>query len=345
MTMSLHLTAMIAITESSAPQKIGSLQRMKNLSLVFVLNPITKKTINEFVAIALFALFFIFASTWIWSKKEIRIILNIVIIAGVICSVVLLYSGMNTPNQSDKVLFLSYKMNRNTAAFGLVPSILCATFMLLFNKKNSILKSFLVLAIILLCFYLIVLLGCRSAFLSVIAGMFLIVLQRALDKPNNKARNLNVLIIVIAFLLILLVVFTIVKGTNSERLFDFSDDTGRKALRLKAMALINEKPIFGGGFDYWSSSGEELGSHNTFMTIMLWSGYVGGGILLAFLVSVLYECVRAKNLIPLAFATELICHSITESGLDYYAYIPMILAFILFRYIENTNLPLKSLFE
>ena len=125
-----------------------------------------------------------------------------------------------------------------------------------------------------------------------------------------------------------------------------TDDSGRGRLWDKAWDMIDENPVFGGGFDYWDdNSGESLGTHNTFLTIMVMSGYVGGILFALFLSAVFLDLLRVRNLIPLAFLMELLMHSYTESGMDYYAYIPLILALVLARYISYQSDDITSLFR
>ena len=93
------------------------------------------------------------------------------------------------------------------------------------------------------------------------------------------------------------------------------------------------------------NSGESLGTHNTFLTVMVMSGYVGGVLFALFLIAVFLDLLRVRNLIPLAFLMELLMHSYTESGMDYYAYIPLILALVLARYISYQSDDITSLFR
>ena len=135
----------------------------------------------------------------------------------------------------------------------------------------------------------------------------------------------------------------VLEGTNSARLFNYSD-SGRDDLWEDAMDLIRAKPVFGGGFDYWSRTGHVMSPHNTFFTIMLISGFIGGILLGMMILSMIKECIREQSVIALAFAMQMIFHSISEAGLDYYAYIPLILTSIVLRYSEYQQGDFESVF-
>lgn len=142
----------------------------------------------------------------------------------------------------------------------------------------------------------------------------------------------------IAVVLILVVLFSsmlVSQGTFASRLFDFGDDdsgSGRDVLWDEAWELIDEKPVFGGGFDYWADTGHSMGTHNAFLTFMVSTGWIGGILLGAFLLQMLIAALKTRNLIPLGFAAEIVTHTWTEPGMDYFAYIPLILTFILAEY-------------
>ena len=58
-------------------------------------------------------------------------------------------------------------------------------------------------------------------------------------------------------------------------------------------------------------------------------------LLVLFYVLAAAELLRAKNYISLAFYLESLFHSLTEPGMDYYAYIPLTIAFILHLYAKT----------
>lgn len=314
--------------------------------LTLVLNPITANAFRSYVSLVLFGLFFVFTASRVWTRKEIKVIFNTVIVATFILSSVLIISNNGIVSRQDgmHISFLSFVFNRNTAAFGCVPGVLCAVIGFFYGKKNKVYKL-LCLVTIGLGSFSVFALACRSAFVSLVLGIVLIVWQTTREIDNYRKRFAVRFAFLLIVLLTTVVAYSIAQGTSSERLFDLKDDSGRGDLWDRAWELIDEKPILGGGFDYWgASSGEELGTHNTFLTVMVMSGYTGGALFVIFLISTFLDLLKARNLIPIAFLAELAMHSYTESGMDYYAYIPLILAFILARYITHQSRDLKTVF-
>ena len=319
-------------------------------TIIFFIFPIHSNAIMTYVSILLFILFFIFAANRKWSRKEIALILLAVVIACDIQALLILYSnpGLLRIGGSSHLDFLGVTVNRNPVAFAITPGTLCGMFVFLYggNRKSVFSKLFYLMSC-LVCSFAVFALGCRSAFLSAAAGLTCIVWQKTRDGVNYKEIfNRRVF----AIMIILLVVFTAYKvsaGTYSERLFDFSDasdDSGRDVLWEEAWNCIDENPVFGNGFGYWEESGHEMGTHNTFLTFMVSTGWVGGILLGWFLLMSLIEILKTRNLIPLSFMAELLLHSWTEPLMDYYAYVPLILAFILARYLQHKSNDLRTIF-
>ena len=68
-------------------------------------------------------------------------------------------------------------------------------------------------------------------------------------------------------------------------------------------------------------------------------------MLACFLLAAAVEMIKGRNLIPLAFVAELFCHTYTEPSMDYYAYIPLVLAYILVRYSRYKSSDTRGLFN
>ena len=302
-------------------------------------------SVSEYISMLLFALFFLCAGLRIWNRLEIRMILDFVVLACFTYAVIVIVSnhGLLLSSGDQHIRFFSQTLNRNTSSFAVVPGTVAALLMLFYGKKSPMRTIFSILAF-LVCFYTVVALSCRSAFLAAVSGAFLIVWQATrehADKGRRFGRRTFFLILVFVFLLIGM---DILEGTNSSRLFDYSY-TGRDGLWDAAWELILEKPVFGGGFGYWARSGQVMSPHNTFLNYMMISGFVGGIFFVLMIVAMLVECMKAHNIVALAFATEMILHSISEAGLDYYAYIPLILETIVLRYTEYQGQDVFEIFN
>lgn len=320
------------------------------LGMILLCHNITGSAVTDYVSMLLFGTFFVLVAQRVWSKREILLVLNAMVLAGLFLACVLLIDNpdlIKMENASELAFFNSVK-NRNTMAFSLVPGTLCSTILMTYsNRRLGLIKKVFYLATMLVCLYVLIATGARSASISALVGVYLIIWEKAREvKLKNDRLFARVTVILIA----IIALFALVKltaGTGSARIFnDIEDINGREDLWAFAEELIRQKPVFGGGFDYWTNmNGEGLGTHNTYLTIMVVSGYVGAGFLTVFLLIICFELLRARNLIPLAFIVELLCHTYSESTMDYYAYFPMILAYMLFSYLKYQDENLKTLFE
>jgi O-antigen ligase len=197
----------------------------------------------------------------------------------------------------------------------------------------------------LFCGAVLLLLGCRSAFYSAVLGMFCLAWEqvRMTRTPGQRLVRRFLILIFILF------AFTVIlrTGFGNARLFEFTGeniDTGRAELWERARELIAKKPVFGGGFTYWEQSGNTMGTHNSFYTIMLFGGVTAGVLLVMMLCSIIYELYSENFFLLFAFMIQALLHSYTESGMDYYAYFPMIFAVILQRYLAYQDKDLRSVF-
>ena len=305
-------------------------------TIILVFNTITTSALITYISMVLFLAFFILAGSYTWTKREIMLILFVVLLSCDFQAVVLnifnprlLYS---TGNQH--VSFLGTTTNRNPCAFALVPGALSGLIIFKYCKKSNCLRLFGFFSC-LLCFYTVFAIGCRSAFISVAVGAFLMLWQAEREKATKIDRLQGEMKIIIFVVLLVLIMTLVVSDTYSERLFDYSDSSGRKEIWKKAWTLIDAKPIFGGGYDYWSEADYDIGTHNSLILLLLYSGYVGGTLITVMLFSVFVDCVRSHNLIPIAFFTETVCHTMTETSMDYYTFIPMVLTLIILKYIQS----------
>ena len=292
--------------------------------------------------------FFLCAVCRRWTKREIRFIFFIVSAAGLFAAVAALIENPNlrAMNGGAVLKILGGAKNRNAVAFSLVPAALCSAVMLEFNRQKTLLFRIFYLLVLLVTTYTTIATGGRSAGISAIGGIFLIVWEVTQHGRTANVQLTKKVLIILAALTALLVVLVLTKGTNSARLFNSVRDTnGREYLWEFAKELIRQKPVFGGGFAYWSSmGGPSLGTHNTVLNIMVLSGWVGAAFLAAVFLTVIFELWEKRNYALMAFLGEVVCHTYSESGLDYYAYLPLALTYILFSYMKYQQADLSSIF-
>lgn len=312
--------------------------------LVFLFHPITKESFMAWTSLELFSAFFLFMTSRPWSKKNIRMLLIVSAVASAFFSAIIFRDNPDFLHEKSYVgiLFMSTSVNDNTAAFGIVPGALCSVLLLFFYspKKHNVLKwqKMLFLGCAGLSFFSLFCIGARSAFFSALAGVTLIILEWSNQRRTFGGRATARIAIVLMLVAVFVVGTIVTTGTHSARLFDLdnmTNGTGRDLLAEQAWNMIHKKPIFGGGFDYWASeNGDPLGTHSGFLTHMVQGGYVALVIMICFLITTFLEFWRSRSLIPLAFFVEVVAHTSTESDLNYYAYIPLIISFVLVRYAK-----------
>lgn len=318
------------------------------MTLVFLSHSLTTDSFMAWMSDLLFGLFFIVLSQRMWSGKEIRAFVFTVFISGVLYAALLLRETPDLFHNTGNLSLLGHYVNDNAAAYDISPAALSGAVLFLNyrrNKKNSIFKLF-ILAGTLFCYYILICLGQRGAFFSSVIGAAMIIWERTKYYPRKKIYLRALLLIIIAIGLV--VGPRVTEGTHAERLFDYehiTDDNGRDQLNDRAKELIKEKPIFGGGYQYWEQeSGFDMGLHNGFYLSMVIGGYIAGFLISAFFIYLLYDIYKRNSLISLAFVVEAGVHMFVDSGLDYYSYIPLIIAYILVRYSEFSRIDVSKVF-
>lgn len=305
------------------------------LFLVLVFHPLTPSAIETYISIFLFGAFFIFASMRVWNAREIRMLLDAVVCSGVIMSAVCIFSndGLLHASGAQHIRYLNTEMNRNPIAFGIVPCALTAAILMLHCPQRR--RKRLSAAAFFLCSYSVFALGCRSAFLSYTGGMLILLSDYICNGGSQRTRLARGFVIALLIVCATALAMNISAGTYSERLFHMTDDSGRDAIWESARTLIREHPAFGGGYDVWNDVGPDMGTHNTFLLFSIYSGYVGGAILILLLAAAVLELPRRKNWIPLVFVCEPIFHVYTETNLDNYFYLPLVLGYVLALYLRK----------
>lgn len=315
------------------------------LFLVLMFHPLTPSAIETYISIFLFGAFFIFASMRVWNAREIRMLLDVVVCSGVIMSAVCIFSndGLLHASGAQHIHYLNTEMNRNPIAFGIALCALTAAILMLHCPQRR--RKHLPAVAFLLCSYSVFALGCRSAFLSYVGGMLVLLLDYICNSGNRRTRFARGVVILLLVVCAAAFALNISEGTYSERLFHMTDDSGRDAIWESARTLIREHPVFGGGYDVWNDVGPDMGTHNTFLLFSIYSGYVGGAILILLLAAAVLELPRRKNWIPLVFVCEPIFHVYTETNLDNYFYLPLVLGYILALYLRKNAGGLSGLYH
>ena len=313
--------------------------------LIPLLHDHSGAAVSSYISMVLFAIFFLLAGSNIWTKKEIRFVFWAAAISCTFYALILMYSNNYLWHLSGNqhISYLSRTVNRNPASFSVAPGLLCALFLFLFSDKNMFARITLVCSMV-ICGYTVIMLACRSAFVASFIGVVMMLWATSGNEANNSSRVLRRLLLIIVVFVGVQLLANLLSGTNSARIFDYSD-TGREDIWERAWELIQDKPVLGGGFNYWAENGLAIGTHNTFITYMLISGFTGGAILTLFFLMFIRECAAGKHLIAMAFFMQTFMHSLSEAGLDYYAYFPLCFAAMILRAEQVQSFSKRSVFD
>ena len=226
-------------------------------------------------------------------------------------------------------------------------------FFLFFSQKhrnqNSMLWKMLYLGFTALAYVILVGMGGRSAFFAAVIGGLMIIWEWGEAIKQYNKRIVFRVFLVLALIIIYHYGPIWTEGTHAYRLFDYdnlTDMNGRDDMAEVAMSLIREHPFFGGGFGYWDlKTNQDLMGHNSFLSNGVTGGYTAMILLVAFFVIAAIELIRSRSLVPLAFFVEALFHFLTEPGMDYYAYIPFVLAFVIQRYCQSNHCMPKQIVQ
>ena len=237
--------------------------------MIYICNQITSNATETFISHELFILFFILAARYMWSRREINLILDTIIIACDVQAIVVLFSNSMLLHAGGQqhINYLWISSNRNPFAFAIVPGAIASLLKLIYCQKGwktDLLRSYWIFSF-LLCAYDVFAIGCRSAFYSLCLGIACIIWERVKRTRNPAEKIIKEMIIIIMAIVIIAILMKMASSAYSSRLFTL-DDSGRKKIWDNAKELIREKPLFGGGFDYWEEFGYGMGTHNTFIT-------------------------------------------------------------------------------
>ena len=314
---------------------------MAGYFFIFIINPVNRENVNSFIAYEMFSLFFLLGANTIWRKSEILLIFKTMVFSCTINAVITLISNsfFTQGSNNQHVNFLRMVMNRNSLAFGIAPGVICGLFLYIYSPHSGKYRfqRMMHLVSILTCSIALLMLACRSAFYSALIGAGCLIWGKVRQSHIPAERIIKRLILIMITVGGLSVVIRMTSSSGSARLFVVSGDnfdTGRNDLWEQARLLIRKKPIFGGGYDYWSSAGHQIGTHNTVLTLMLAGGVFLGSLFILMMVPIIMECAKTDLFLLMAFLIQSILHSLTESGMDYFAYVPLMLAVILQRSLK-----------
>lgn len=239
---------------------------------------------RDMITFFAFCLFYVLAVGRYYSKKDIHLIINIVILVATICSLGIIYNWFNGVYfnawfKRSSFTFLGVNKDPNYVCAYIVPTI----FFLFQRVLNVKFKSSKAINIVILSIMIVgcLLTGSRGALLVIGISFFIAIAFMKKMGLKIKLSISTILIIVIGY-----VVFTNYFPSQSiDRITTFSGDP-RFELWDAAFHVFRKYPLFGGGMESASMFSILLAgnySHNVYIDIVVNFGIVGSILFLLFL--------------------------------------------------------------
>lgn len=279
-------------------------------------------------AVILYALMFFSACGTVWNRREIQLIFASVFSACFVCAVILLSSNPIDDFSAPAAFnFLSITVNRNKNAYAFTLGVTIGLIYLLEGRGIPKALIFIMTAVM---FYALLYSQCRGAFFCFVgsAFVFLLLYLSRTGRTNPKQFFTRLLIVVIASA----VLYLYLKNGPMNRLLDSESTSGRDSGIENAwdMFLSGDtfERFFGHGFVYEMQHTDEAGAHNVYVQFLVSSGIIGASLIALLFLNTLKLCNRE---VSLPFVVMGVMRTFFE-GLDYYIYIPLILAVMVTNY-------------
>ncbi len=289
----------------------------------------------------LYLLMFFFIVGTPWSKREIQFILSAVFLGCFACTVVFMLSNnMTDYSQSEGIDLLGITVNRNKNAYAF--AIGSALGIVYFLKNRGVVRV-IVTAMTAMIGYCLLYSQCRGAFFCAVLAMALIILGEL--SGLRKRGNSNYFIAVVLFVGFCIASYYLIKNSELSRLVDTDSTSGRDEGIEYALDLFRSSDlfskVFGHGYLFEAENTAGAISHSVFTNYLLATGIVGAVLVILMFVMSFLE-VRGRIAFSLLAMASL---RLFFELLDYYIYVPLILAFIISRYSHGEGNREVSLFQ
>lgn len=291
----------------------------------------------------LYALMFVAVTLTPWNKREVRTILLSCFLGAFVCAVIMLASNPITDfsvASSGGVEFMNTTVNRNKNAYAFNIGAIIG---IIYLAKGKNIPKLLVGICTAVMIYGMLYSQCRGAFFSFVAACTVMAVAwvAEINKKNRLKAFLTALVLVFAAVTI----YYLLKNSELSRLVDGESTSGRdsgikEAWELFLNADLFDK-IFGCGYEFEAEHMTQIRSHLVYTCYLLNVGILGTLFLIMMLISILR---RIKGNLPLAFFMLGFVRTFFEL-LDYYIYIPFIIALVVFNYVSYTKEDYDTLFS
>lgn len=133
--------------------------------------------------------------------------------------------GLLHASGAQQVKYLEIETNRNPVAFAFTPGAISGLVLfLMYHGKGKIITNTLLGVCAFICAFTVLALGCRSAFIAMAAGGFLVFWEHSNRSENPQKRSRTKFILAIGVILAIVIASNMAEGTYSERLFGIGED-------------------------------------------------------------------------------------------------------------------------
>ena len=286
-------------------------------------------------SVTLYLLMFWSVSGVRWNRKEIQLIIFFCYLAAFVCAIAIFASNDPTDlhvGTSGKMEMLGVSINRNKNAYAFsLGTIIGLAYVLYGNSRYKPL----ILCVTAVTTYALLYSQCRGAFLCTSVGIVILVFG-ILFRIRRKSPN-RFIVYSILFVLFCIVVYHLIQNSELSRLIDGDSTSGRDDGIKHAWELFRKSNLFeriiGHGFGFEGENSDEIGAHMVYLSYALSIGIIGVSLITLIFVQTLRSI---RDPISLAFWSVAFFRTFFE-GLDYYIYIPLVLAVIEHNYSKLTG--------
>ena len=309
--------------------------------LLLFLGYFNSDEIKDGVGRILYLLMFFFIVGTPWTKKEIRIIITSVFLGCFACALVFMLSNnMTDYSQSEGIELLGITVNRNKNAYAFA---IGSALGLVFFLRNRGVVRVIVMIMTAMIGYCLLYSQCRGAFFCAVMAMAWFVLGELRDLKRRGSNHY--LLFLILFILFCVVSYYLIKNSELSRLVDTDSTSGRDEGIEHALELFRASDmfskVFGHGYLYETENTVGAISHSVFTNYLLATGIIGTGLIVLIFIMSFLEIHGSIASSLLAMGTLRLFFEL----LDYYIYVPLILAFIISRYSHGERSREAKLFQ
>ena len=295
--------------------------------------------LTEYLTIILYFMMLFSVSSFPWNRRELRLIVHSAFLATFVCAVVFFISNNMLDFSEHEYLFWGMHVNRNKNAYAFALGLVLGWHHLSFGKGN---KKLLIVFMILLEGYCLIYSQSRGAFICVFLAFCVIVLNKLVGMYRNGNPFLPICFLI--FLMSCILGYLLIKGSPVSRLVDGENLSGRDEGIKHAVELFIKAPvlgkIFGNGLLYEINNTVGVGVHLVYLTYILEGGIIATGMIIVLFLQSMRR-MRGEiqwSLFMLAFFKTFV------EGMDYYVFIPLILAICISNYENMFRRPGSELF-